>query len=107
MTYVVTGACQNCVYTDCVTVCPVDCFYELPGRPMLYINTDECIDCALCEDACPVKAIHYESDVPYLRTDESMFVELAKECTENNEGHQVVTQKRNPLSTDGPCDPNW
>jgi ferredoxin len=55
MTYVVTEVCIMCKYTDCVEVCPVDCFYE--GENMLVINPDECIDCGVCEPECPVGAI--------------------------------------------------
>ncbi|MCC8416813.1 MAG: ferredoxin family protein [Rickettsia endosymbiont of Gnoriste bilineata] len=60
MTYVVTDECVKCKYTDCVEVCPVDCFYE--GELMLVINPDECIDCGVCESECPVKAIKPESE---------------------------------------------
>lgn len=60
MTYVVTEQCIKCKYTDCVDVCPVDCFYE--GENMLVINPDECIDCGVCEPECPVDAIEVESD---------------------------------------------
>ncbi|MCF8475070.1 MAG: ferredoxin family protein [Emcibacter sp.] len=55
MTYLVTEACIKCKYTDCVEVCPVDCFYE--GENMLVINPDECIDCGVCEPECPAEAI--------------------------------------------------
>ena len=55
MTFVVSDACIKCKHTDCVEVCPVDCFYEGPN--FLVINPDECIDCALCEPECPVDAI--------------------------------------------------
>ncbi len=55
MTYVVNDACIKCKYTDCVEVCPVDCFYE--GQNMLVIHPDECIDCGVCEIECPVDAI--------------------------------------------------
>ncbi|MEM6476065.1 MAG: ferredoxin FdxA [Pseudomonadota bacterium] len=55
MTYVVTDNCIACKYTDCVEVCPVDCFYE--GENMLIINPDECIDCGVCEPECPAEAI--------------------------------------------------
>ena len=55
MTFVVTEKCIKCKYTDCVKVCPVDCFYE--GANMLVINPDECIDCGVCEPECPVEAI--------------------------------------------------
>ncbi len=62
MTFVVSESCIKCKYTDCVEVCPVDCFYEGPN--MLVINPDECIDCALCEPECPVDAIFAEDDLP-------------------------------------------
>ncbi len=55
MPYVVTEECIKCKYTDCVEVCPVDCFYE--GENMLVINPDECIDCGVCEPECPAEAI--------------------------------------------------
>jgi len=60
MTFVVTDACVRCKFTDCVEVCPVDCFYE--GENMLVINPDECIDCGVCEPECPVDAIKPESE---------------------------------------------
>ena len=62
MTYVVTESCIKCKYTDCVDVCPVDCFREGPN--MLVIEPDECIDCTLCVAECPVDAIFAEDDVP-------------------------------------------
>ena len=55
MTYVVTEACIRCKFMDCVSVCPVDCFYE--GENMLVIHPDECIDCGVCEPECPASAI--------------------------------------------------
>jgi ferredoxin len=55
MTFAVTEACIRCKYTDCVEVCPVDCFYE--GENMLVIHPDECIDCGVCEPECPAEAI--------------------------------------------------
>ncbi len=66
MAYVVTEACIKCKITDCVEVCPVDCFYE--GANMLVINPEECIDCGVCEPECPVDAIKPESDglLPWL-----------------------------------------
>lgn len=60
MTFVVTEACIKCKYTDCVEVCPVDCFYE--GENMLVIHPDECIDCGVCEPECPVEAIKPEAE---------------------------------------------
>ena len=60
MTYVVTENCIKCKLTDCVEVCPVDCFYE--GENMLVINPDECIDCGVCEPECPIEAIKPDTD---------------------------------------------
>lgn len=62
MTFVVTENCIKCKYTDCVEVCPVDCFHEGPN--FLVIDPDECIDCALCEPECPIEAIYSEDDLP-------------------------------------------
>ena len=62
MTHVVVESCIKCKYTDCVDVCPVDCFHEGPN--MLVIDPDECIDCAVCIPECPVNAIVPEEDVP-------------------------------------------
>lgn len=71
MTFVVTESCIRCKYTDCVEVCPVDCFYEGPN--FLVIHPDECIDCALCEPECPVNAIVSEDD---LTDEQQQFKEL-------------------------------
>jgi ferredoxin len=60
MTYVVTEDCIDCKYTDCVEVCPVDCFYE--GENMLIIHPDECIDCGVCEPECPADAIKADTE---------------------------------------------
>jgi ferredoxin len=62
MTFVVTEACIRCKYTDCVSVCPVDCFHE--GANFLVIDPDVCIDCAVCVPECPVSAIVAEADLP-------------------------------------------
>lgn len=74
MTYVVTEACIRCKYTDCVEVCPVDCFME--GPDFLAIDPEACIDCTLCEAECPVGAIFAESDVP---DDQQEFIALNAE----------------------------
>src|SRR5262245_20769747 len=78
MTYVVTESCIKCKYTDCVDVCPVDCFREGPN--MLVIDPDECIDCTLCVAECPVEAIFAEDDVP---VEQRAFIALNAElCKE-------------------------
>ena len=74
MTYVVTEACIKCKYTDCVDVCPVDCFREGPN--FLVIDPDECIDCTLCVAECPVEAIYAEDD---LSADQVQFTALNAE----------------------------
>ncbi len=60
MTYIVNDNCILCKYTDCVEVCPVDCFYE--GENMLVIHPDECIDCGVCEPECPADAIRPDTE---------------------------------------------
>lgn len=77
MTFVIGQACIKCKLTDCVEVCPVDCFYEGPN--MLVIHPDECIDCALCEPECPVEAIYAEDELP---EDQAEFLELNAELSE-------------------------
>lgn len=77
MTFVVTEDCIKCKYTDCVEVCPVDCFYE--GPDYLVIHPDECIDCALCEPECPIDAIVSEDDVP---DDQREFIALNAELAQ-------------------------
>ena len=67
MTFVVTEQCIKCKYTDCVDVCPVDCFHEGPN--FIVIDPEICIDCALCVPECPVDAIYEESDLPENMTD--------------------------------------
>src|SRR5665213_2370473 len=76
MTYVVTESCIRCKYTDCVDVCPVDCFREGPN--FLVIDPDECIDCTLCVAECPVEAIFAEDDVP---ADQADFTALNAELS--------------------------
>ena len=71
MTFVVTEPCIKCKYTDCVEVCPVDCFHEGPN--MLVIDPEECIDCAMCETECPVNAIVSEDD---LSDEQAEFLEI-------------------------------
>lgn len=75
MTYVVTEACIKCKYTDCVEVCPVDCFYE--GANMLVIHPDECIDCGVCEPECPPEAI-----LPDTESEAEKWLEMNREYSE-------------------------
>ncbi len=76
MTYVVTENCIKCKYTDCVDVCPVDCFHEGPN--FLVIDPEECIDCTLCEPECPAEAIFAEEDLP---AGQEAFIELNAELS--------------------------
>ncbi len=76
MPFIVTESCIKCKYTDCVEVCPVDCFHEGPN--MLVIDPDECIDCTLCEPECPVDAIMSEDDVP---DNQQEFIQLNAELS--------------------------
>lgn len=94
MAFVVTSACVGCKDTECVTVCPVDCFYEGPNT--LVIDPDECIDCALCEPACPVKAIYAEDEVP---ESEIPFIALNAEKVSQYEN---ITDKKEPLAHASP-----
>lgn len=77
MTYVVVENCIKCKLTDCVDVCPVDCFHEGPN--FLVIDPEECIDCTLCEPECPVEAIFAEDDLP---PDQASFLQLNAELSE-------------------------
>ena len=76
MTFVVTEACIKCKYTDCVEVCPVDCFHEGPN--FLVIDPEECIDCTLCEPECPIEAIYPEDDLP---EGQEEFLEINRELS--------------------------
>ncbi len=77
MTFVVGENCIKCKYTDCVEVCPVDCFHEGPN--FLVIDPEECIDCTLCEPECPVEAIYSEDDLPEAQT---AFLDLNEELSQ-------------------------
>ena len=93
MTYVVTQACIKCKYTDCVDVCPVDCFREGPN--FLAIDPDECIDCTLCVAECPVEAIYAEDDVP---TGQENFIALNAELAKL--WKPIVEKKAAPADAD-------
>ncbi|MFZ9963335.1 MAG: ferredoxin FdxA [Burkholderiales bacterium] len=88
MTYVVVDSCIKCKYTDCVDVCPVDCFREGPN--MLVIDPDECIDCTLCVAECPVEAIFAEDDVP---EDQREYTELNAELAKI---WPSITERKDP-----------
>ena len=86
MAYVVTAPCHGCKYTDCVVVCPMECFRE--GEQMLYIDPTECIDCDACVPECPVEAIFYEDNVPAeWREFIALNAEMAARCP------PIVTRK--------------
>ena len=89
MTYVVKEECIKCKYTDCVEVCPVDCFHEGPN--FLEIDPEECIDCSLCEPECPVDAIVADDD---LEDNEQHYVALN---TELSAIWPVITEQKDPL----------
>ena len=89
MAHVVAEPCFDCYYTDCVVVCPVDCFYE--GVRMLYIHPEECIDCEACVPECPVEAIFHENNLP----DE--WKEFTVLNREESPKLPVITEHRNPL----------
>ncbi|WP_339044917.1 ferredoxin FdxA [Candidatus Zinderia endosymbiont of Aphrophora alni] len=91
MTHVVTESCIQCRYTDCVDVCPVDCFRE--GINFLVIDPEECIDCAVCVAECPVNAIYAEEDVPKNQFD---FIELNKKLSSN---WLQITKKKEALKS--------
>ena len=93
MTYVVTESCIKCKYTDCVDVCPVDCFHEGPN--MLVIDPEECIDCTLCVAECPVEAIFAEDDVP---AEQREFIALNAELCKN--WKQIVERNNAPKDAD-------
>jgi len=89
MTYVVKDECIKCKYTDCVEVCPVDCFHEGPN--FLVIDPEECIDCSLCEPECPVGAIVADDD---LAPEQEHYLELN---TELSAIWPVITEKKPAL----------
>jgi ferredoxin len=89
MTYVVTEGCIECKYTDCVDVCPVDCFVEGPN--FLAIDPEECIDCTLCVAECPAEAIFAEDDVP---EDQQEYIEINAKLAKV---WPVITARKDPL----------
>ena len=103
MTYVVNDNCIKCKYTDCVEVCPVDCFYE--GANMLVIHPDECIDCGVCEPECPVEAIKPDTEpglekwlglnAEYAKTWPNITVKKERPAGRQGLGGQGRTRSRN------------
>ena len=89
MTFAVGDNCIKCKYTDCVEVCPVDCFYE--GPEFLVINPDECIDCALCEPECPAEAIFADVDA---NAEQVPFLEINCKLSET---YTNITEAKEPL----------
>jgi ferredoxin len=89
MTYVVTENCIKCKFTDCVDVCPVDCFHEGPN--FLVIDPEECIDCTLCVPECPAEAIFAEDDVPEAQR---RFIALNAELSQT---WPVIVERTEPL----------
>ena len=95
MTYVVTKNCFGCKFTDCVVVCPCECFRE--GQNMLYIDPTECIDCGACLPECPVEAIYQEDDVPdELRQFIALNAEMSQSC-------QAIVDRKPPINPANPC----
>jgi ferredoxin len=93
MAFVVTEPCFGCKYTDCVVVCPCDCFRE--GDQMLFIDPDTCVDCEACVSECPVEAIFYEDNVPDKWKD---FVALNREMAAIC---PPITDRKEPLANRG------
>ena len=91
MTYVVADPCVMCKFTDCVDVCPVDCFYE--GENTLVINPDECIDCGACVPECPVEAIFPEDELP---AEWEAYTELNARLAEV---WPVISAKQDPMDS--------
>jgi ferredoxin len=89
MTFVVTSNCNGCRFTDCVAVCPVECFHG--DDKMLYIDPEECIDCGACVPECPVEAIYDEAQVP------SELEEWVKLNAERAKKLPVISEQGTPL----------
>ena len=89
MAFIVTESCIKCKHTNCVEVCPVDCFYEGPN--FLVIHPEECIDCALCEPECPVDDIFSEDELP---KDQIPYIEIN---AEQSEIWPNITEEKSPL----------
>ena len=110
MTYVVTDNCIGCKYTDCVEVCPVDCFYE--GENMLVIDPAECIDCGVCEPECPADAIRPDTDpdmerwVAFNATYAALWpvITTARDPLPDADAHDGLPDKLGTLFSPAPAD---
>lgn len=90
MAWVVTENCIRCKYTDCVSACPADCFYE--AESMLVIHPDECIDCGFCEPECPAEALFHEDELP---AGQLIFADINARLAEIS---PAIRQQKAPLS---------
>ncbi len=96
MAHIVTNKCVGCKYTDCVEVCPVACFYELPKQ--VVINRDECIDCAACVGECPVQAIYADGDLPpQFQPDVDFNAQQPRQI--KTAGTEAIVKKKDALPT--------
>ncbi|QLK52858.1 ferredoxin family protein [Ehrlichia ruminantium] len=103
MTHFITDRCIKCKYTDCVEVCPVDCFYEGPN--MLVIDPDQCIDCGVCIPECPIDAIIaddsikdiLESDNNVLNDEQKSFKKFYEINREFSKKWENITSRKSPL----------
>ncbi len=89
MAFVVCEPCINCKYTECITDCPVDCFYQ--GNNMLVIHPGECIDCGNCVPLCPTKAIFAEAEVP---ANWSEFVDINARLSQSGEWPNIKSDEK-------------
>ncbi len=102
MPWVITSLCRDCVDQSCVEVCPVDCIYDYAGEDretfpnQLYIDPEECIDCAVCEPECPWEAIFQDEDVPDVLSDAT---ELNAKIVDHKDNFRVPEQVEKPTPT--------
>ena len=96
MAYVVCEPCRDCKYTDCVVVCPMECFYQDDAQ--LYIDPEECIDCEACVPECPVEAIFHETNVPAPWT---QYVQLNRDRVSALREEGNITEKKEPKEGPG------
>ena len=94
MAHVVTGSCHDCKYTDCVVVCPVECFWQ--DEKMVYIDPNDCIDCEACVPECPVEAIYSEANVPAPMTS---YIQINLDRTADLKADKAnnIVQKKTPI----------